>query len=272
MNMDKLKLSLQVFCFFFFALLLLQKSHAFTFNNSVGAAFAQDPVTINVATNCVNLGITTDELMSITKDAIDQFWNQVSTSKLELKLGSQVSVDSAFRTEAICTPSGNSCIPNTNLTVSEGILIACNIETGTNFPDDAILGITLPNNIKGTTLNGALFLINDRASNSFQNKSRAQMVSIVAHELGHAIGLGHSPVEDSLMYYTLVPVRDKLGWDDVDGVTYLYPKEQPLACGSLTNVNSDYGKTLAILLFLSLLFLKLYGRKEQPRLEHSSSY
>ena len=246
----------------------------FTFNNTVGAAFTQDPVIINVADNCVNLGVSSSDLLSITQQAVDQFWNSAPSSRLVLKVGSLVTVSTDYRTQKICTPSGNSCDPNTSLTVAEGILIACNTETGTNFTSDAILGITLPNNINGTTLNGSLFLINDRATNSFQDKSRSQMASIIAHELGHAIGLGHSPVEDSLMYYTLVPVRDRLGWDDVDGVTYLYPKEQPIGCGTIDTNSSRTNGLFAGLLFISLIiFMQTYGlRKENPLTKHSASY
>ncbi|MBT7609845.1 MAG: matrixin family metalloprotease [Bacteriovoracaceae bacterium] len=257
--------------------LIAQNSYSFSFNNTVGAAFNTDQVIVNVADNCSNLGITNEDLLTIIQEALDEYWNTVATSKLVLVLGSLITLDNAFYTEKMCTKSGNNCEPNINLIVSSGITISCNENSTDNFTSDSILGITLPNNITGSVLQGSLLLINDRVTNQFQNKSRSQMISIIAHELGHAIGLGHSPIKDSLMYYTLVPVRDRLGFDDIDGVTYLYPKSQPFGCGLIHYVNTKNDEDqnsiilLALVFFLSLLIISLY-RKEKPLLVHSSSY
>ena len=78
-------------------------------------------------------------------------------------------------------------------------------------------------------------MINDVAGTQFAVKSRTEKVSIIAHELGHAFGLGHSPVKDSLMYYATINMRESLGSDDIDGISYLYPKQQPMSCGSIVD-------------------------------------
>jgi hypothetical protein len=254
--------------FIIFVFISITPAFSFSFNNSVGAAFESDEVIVNVADNCSNLAITNTELLSIVKDSLDQYWNTVSTSKLVLKLGSLSTMSSVFLTDIICTVSGENCIPNTDLTVASGILISCNTNLAGNFSNSSsIQAVTLPNNIVNSTLTGSLLLINDHVSNTFQNKSRGQMVSIIAHELGHAIGLGHSPVEDSLMYFTLVPVRDRLGFDDIDGVTYLYPKSQPISCGTIKNINNNGSDnmTLASVFFLLCLYLIQSYRNESPR-------
>ncbi|TNE97013.1 MAG: matrixin family metalloprotease [Deltaproteobacteria bacterium] len=250
----------------------VSSSFAFSLNNTVSASFSQNEVVVNVADNCTNLGVSSSEILSMVSDGASQFWNTVSTSRMRLRAGSVVTVDSKFYNEKICNSNTGSCEPNTNLTVGSGVLITCNGETTTNFPASqrTVLAITIPNNISGTTIVGALVAINDRSDNVFQDKSRAQMVSIIAHELGHAVGLGHSPVTDSLMYYTLVPVRDSLGWDDIDGITYLYPKEQPFGCGTISQVDSKAaGFAFMLILLFPLIWFQL--RKLVLRFLHSAS-
>ena len=260
-----MKLILAGLILFFFTC----SSHAFTFNNSVKLVFAQDEVPVNVAAGfCSNIGIDENELLSIVGDAVDQFWNQAPTSRLKLRKGTVKTVAAAYETGDICVPSTN-CDPNPALAVSEGVLITCN-SNSTNFPSPSILGITIPNNISGKTIVGALIMINDRATTQFAGKSRAEKVAIVAHELGHAFGLGHSPVPDSLMYYATVDSRVALGRDDIDGISYLYPKKHPGGgCGSITDISKTKGPGnmlggLSLGLFLVLVFEIV--RRKNPKL------
>lgn len=205
---------------------------AFTMNNSAKLVFDHDEVTVNVASNCQNIGIDGNEVLSIVGDAVDEFWNTAPTSRLKLRAGSVISAAAAFRTDSICVASTN-CTPNPTLAVGNDILISCNANA-TNFPSSSILGVTIPNNISGSTIVGSLVLINDTAATQFGAKTRPEKVAIIAHELGHAFGLGHSPVNDSLMYYATVSQRTSLGRDDIDGISYLYPKQQPVSgCGTI---------------------------------------
>ncbi len=236
----------------------MQTANAFTFNNSIKLVFAQDEVVVNVArtsgvtTFCTNIGIDEAELLSIVGDAVDQFWNKAPTSRLKLRKGSVIVKPASFYTEDICETSTN-CEPRAALAVSSGILITCNDNT-TNFPPlsgSGILGITIPNNISGGTIVGSLIMINDSTTTQFDTKSRAEKVAIIAHELGHAIGLGHSPVQDSLMYYATVQSRTNLGRDDIDGISYLYPKRQPMSCGTIV---SDIDKNISSDIMSGLIF------------------
>lgn len=233
----------QLWQFIVLSLIFVPQTQAFTLNNSLAAAFPQDSVKVNVASHaCVNIGITNSELLSIAEEASNTFWNRAPSSRLNLERGDLVSVDDKFRTDAVCTGTGsNSCTPNPDLIVSSNILISCNVDTSNNnFSSSGILAITVSNNISGADINGALILLNDKAGTSLANRTHAEWVAIIAHEIGHAIGLGHSPVRDSLMFFTLVPKRSYLGQDDIDGVTYLYPAEQPFSggCGSIAKTKS----------------------------------
>lgn len=217
--------------------LLSLKAHAFTLNNSVTLVFGKDEVRVNVANvTCSNIGIDTHELLSIAGEAVDQYWNRAPTSRLKLRAGSVISANAAYGTDLICN-AGTDCDPNPALAVASDVLITCNTNAA-NFSSSAILAVTVPNNISGKTINGALIMINDLAGNQFASKSRAEKVSIIAHELGHTFGLGHSPVKDSLMYYATVDMRSSLGSDDIDGISYLYPKQQPVSCGSVDMKNN----------------------------------
>ncbi len=238
------------------SLLLSTKAFAFSLSVSNGAFFKENIVKVNIGDNCQNLGVTSDGLLSLAVEAAEQFWNKVPTSRLRLEQGAVVSVAAAFRTDAICS-TDNPCIPNPDLTHSHEVLITCNTNAS-NFANTSIIALTVPNSVAGQNIISSTLLINDNAGNQFQSKSRAEQISILAHEMGHAIGLGHSPVTDSLMYYRSLASRFRLGWDDIDGITFLYPVEQPISgCGSVdlgTKPPSQMGP-----LMLGFLFALLGG-------------
>lgn len=229
---------------------IFSNAQAFTLNNSGSLVFSEDEVTVNIANvACTNIGIDAYELKSIVADAVAIYWNKSPTSRLKLRVGEVIPTSAAYGTDLICEASTN-CTPNAALAVSSGILVTCNTNT-TNFTSTSILAVTVPNNIKSNQIVGSLVMINNLASNSFATHSRIEKVAIIAHELGHAFGLGHSPVKDSLMYYSTVNMRSSLGSDDIDGISYLYPKRQPISCGSITtdnNPNSWMGIIMGIAL------------------------
>jgi hypothetical protein len=258
--------------FIFLTLIIFQTSiHAFTLNNNVGLVFPMDEVKVNVADqSCDNLGIDTTELLSIAKDAVDDYWNKTPTSRFKMRQGSVITADARYKTGVICLPDDNSCTATGAPPVSSDILIACNNNI-TNFPaGTGVLAITVPNNISGDKIIGSVVLLNDTATTYLKNKSRTEKISVIAHELGHAFGLGHSPVKDSLMYYSTIDLRTNLGADDMDGITYLYPKNQSVTCGSIDlNSKNKPDQVIGLLLgiILSLVAFNSYERylKLRPR-------
>lgn len=251
---------------FFLISLVSQNAHAFTLNNSATLVFGKDEVRVNIANiTCTNIGIDTQELKSIAAEAVDQYWNKAPTSRLKLRGGSVISAAAGFGTDQICV-GATDCDPNPALAVASDILITCNTNAVT-FPSASILAVTVPNNISGKTIIGSLIMINDRAGNQFAGKSRSEKVSIIAHELGHAFGLGHSPVKDSLMYFSTINMRVSLGADDIDGISYLYPKQQPMSCGSIdTKNNPTSWLGMLIGLMLVMIFRKFQFRYLKLRL------
>ncbi|MGB0452951.1 MAG: matrixin family metalloprotease [Bacteriovoracaceae bacterium] len=251
--------SLFIFLGFFIPLM----ANAFTLNNTVGAAFENDEVKVNVnSASCDNIGLSTSELLDLAEEAVDQFWNRAPTSRLTLVKGAVVDKGTNFKTQLICDTADCSTV-NDDLKVDSDILIACNQNAATtgnyNFASNGVMAVSLPNNTSGEFIVGALVLINDRSGTAFADKQRDEQRSILAHEIGHAIGLGHSGVSDSLMYAISIENRNRLGWDDLQGVTYLYPKEQPIGgCGQVSLVDgngpSNRNKGLGLLLF-AIIFL-----------------
>lgn len=255
---------------------------AFTLVGSSVATYEDGAINIYVGDQaCTNVTESPAELEALVQDAIEKFWDRVSTSSLELKMAGQLNVDSSFYTDQICNSSsiikpihdmlpGSKILRATNMkstcvpAVDDGILIVCNTN-GSTFNTPNKLAVTLPNNVSGSTIVGSVIAINDIASTVFNNQSYEEKVSIIAHEIGHAFGLGHSAFEDSLMYAESLSGRGTLGRDDWDGATYLYPKEQgPAAlCGTIEDISQNKPKGpyfLSMAILLGLIFIHRFRK------------
>lgn len=203
-------------------------AHAnFTLNNSVGAHFKDNEVKVRVTSisgNCNATGITGAEIYGLIGDAIDDFWNTVPTSRLKLKKGGMLETsDNDFLTGKLCL-IGSDCDGATPIPAVSEIVITCNTSAD-NFPGgSSLLALTMPTVLKGSAIKGAVIAIN-ATNGSFANLSHSKKVAVIAHEIGHAIGLGHDPENANLMYYSVVKFRKKLGQGDINGVTYLYPTQ-----------------------------------------------
>lgn len=58
-------------------------------------------------------------------------------------------------------------------------------------------------------------------------KSCAELQTIATHEIGHLFGLDHSGVVSSVMYPFAADTKVTLGYDDVAGISNLYPAGSP---------------------------------------------
>ena len=266
----KIKAILLISFFTAFFFLPLRSSPGFTLNNSLGASFLKDEVFINVAEKqCEKIPLSPKKILDLAYEGANKYWNRVSTSALKFSRGSILSVREVFYSEPICEENleSNSCELNEALKVEQDILIICN-NNEDNFGDRHILASSLPNNIKGLYIYGAIIALNDREDSSFGKLNREEQIATLAHEIGHAIGLGHSQFPESLMYYSIdSSPQMALGQDDWDGVTFLYPRQQPFnACGTvgtgggMSGGMSSGGGGMTFAFLLGLLMASLMAR------------
>lgn len=222
---------------------------AWTLNNSSRTGFPISDIKVKIATNdCQNANLTASSLDAIVKDAITEFWNKVPTSNLELEsLGINTSVNTS-------SDDSNAAV---NKADANGIIIGCS-QNATVFTSNSTLGVGGIGCSAGVCR--GVVIMNDKAGTNLATSDRATIVTALAHELGHALGLGHSSIQGSLMYYSLSNKTQKtLHQDDIDGISYLYPNEKKIggiagACGSIDlnsqNKNTSFLASLAFGLLL----------------------
>jgi hypothetical protein len=224
--------------FFMMSFLFVNMAQAWTLNNNFGASF-KDPkvkVYIDGGTACDLNTITVSELESMIPAAINDYWNKVPTTNLELEAAGFSNAIFTMNKGRLCSPTDAVCITAGTAAGSDGtpedglippvseIVIACN-DNPANFGDTSVLAVTVPNQFSGKKITGAVILINENSSGRFGALSRDDKIAVIAHEIGHAIGLGHSEDRSALMYFRTVSLRKNLGQDDIDGVSFLYPMQ-----------------------------------------------
>ncbi|MGK0367530.1 MAG: hypothetical protein ACI9QD_000667 [Thermoproteota archaeon] len=250
-------------------LILFQSFHAkadFTLNNNISAGFDHNRVKVYLTSNstCTSTLTSTSDLLLIISDAINNFWNKVPTSRLRLvNAGYYQTTNADFLNEKLCNPGIDSSCTAPYVPQVTDIIIACNDDTVVNFPTEnsnpsSKIAVTLPNNTSNTNIVGSVILINDTADTPFKDLSYSDKVAVISHEIGHAFGLGHSDDTGSLMYYQLQNFRYSLGYDDVEGVSYLYPVKFD-GCGLISSIyfidQNDTKKNAPSLIFILTLLL-----------------
>ena len=196
------------------------------------AGWQTSTVTFDIDTSCANY---TAEVNAVIQPAID-LWNHVPSSSLTVALGTTVTLS-----QAITTYIGSSA---TSYAPIANPIIYCDTNFSADSGEDAnsIPGFASSQNMTSTgKLQGGLLVLNFQsgASANLQTLSKTESEIVLAHEMGHVLGLGHSSDTNALMYYQTNPNRNLvLAQDDINAITYLYPRSEPgkggfLGCGTI---------------------------------------
>jgi hypothetical protein len=224
---------------FLFVLYSTQVS-AFYLITNTGAAFSSKEVKLYVTSNstCANAGVTNTELLDIAVDGVKKFWNRVPTANLKITRGGVLqTTNTKYLTEKLCaTDSNTTCPEATSVPTRNDIVIACN-DNATNFPSSSYLALSAPTSISGNKIKGSVILINNTLTSTFNTLSRSEMVSVLAHEAGHAIGLGHTDKAHALMHSKNSDTKNRLAQDDIRGISYLYPNKLDGCAGIFGTIN-----------------------------------
>jgi hypothetical protein len=191
------------------ALLFPSATLAFTLITSNMKGWSKDEVSFYL--NPANCSVSIERIEEAIDRAVN-LWNSVPSSRLKVSyFGQTASTGLAADPIIGCVTSGISGAVGVGIISTAGGLIQTGEIQLNSMPGDV-------GNIAVTT--------------------DAQLDIALAHEMGHVFGLGHSTVESSLMYFALGQKEHlALSQDDIDGMTWLYPRNEPrdgfLGCGSL---------------------------------------
>lgn len=251
----------------FILLLTALNSHGFTLVSSGNVGWQTSTLTFNVDTTCNNyLGAVNAAMNSAIS-----LWTNAPTANLTLATGSTVTFSGTL---------SQYVGPSATLTASAGnptIICSANFSTDTGIAaNSGIPGLAGAFNITSAgRIQGGLLVLNvqsgDNANITTMNSTVVAI--IVAHEMGHILGLGHSGDTTAMMYYDAsAKAALSLAQDDVDGISYLYPRQEPrdkvFGCGTLSDINhNDGGTHLPLLsemfLLTSICYLAIQRMKKQ---------
>jgi hypothetical protein len=193
-------------------------------------------------------GIAESEMDALVDESL-AVWNSAPGAGIRLERGERVSTSGA---EIV------------GLTSERGAYILCdaNLSSTMGFDTQTIGGIGRVAVGDGTVVHGYLLLnATEGAAAYFANLSRNLRIAVLSHEIGHVLGLGHSEDTAALMYYAIRADRTpRLAADDIDAITYLYPRREPFTngpfgCGSLANYTTGSGEPPGPAGFLLLVAL-----------------
>ncbi len=223
---------------FIFSWIFFQSAFAFTLASSTDPnlkGWADSTVEFRVNDSNCPAGV---DVVGIIRDAVE-VWNNVPTSSIKAAYGgSTTSTTFSNPTTVYCETSFN---------------------TVTNASEDFVPGAANTSKSNSSIVSGILYLNASGGQANIANFDRTVLTIILAHEIGHVLGLGHSPDSQALMYYDgSAKTKLSLGQDDIDGISYLYPSDEMktgkyAGCGMIKNLPPPSKGNFVLLLFAVML-------------------
>lgn len=228
-------------------------ANAFTLSGNDGSAQGWAETEVKFLVNTSNCPASVD-VVSLVQEAI-KVWNNVPTSRIKLSYGgATTSTTDSNPPTVYCT---------TNMVPFAG--------AGSN---DSVAGVGRGNRqvIGGPIVSGLLIVNASGGQSSVENQPDTARKVVMAHEMGHVLGIGHSQDAAALMWYDAsAKTNFSLAQDDVDAVTYLYPRnelgqDQLMGCGLTKSTSAPPPGTAAglALLFSIPMALALWLRRRRP--------
>lgn len=168
-----------------------------------------------------------------------EVWNNVPTSSIKVSYGG----------------STNSTTSSNPVTV----YCALNFNAVTGGDEDGVPGSATSNSSTGSITAGLLVLNASGGQANIGNFDQTKLKIIVAHEIGHVLGLGHSASKNALMYFDASAKKKfALAQDDIDGMSYLYPSDETsgddlMGCALVANTPPPQSGGWILLLLALLL-------------------
>lgn len=194
-------------------------SLAFVFSPSPAAAFTLNGFDGGWRGSTLKVNVNPANCPAGTLSRLDEafsLWNSVAASDLKLEMGSTNSSTTPAQVQA--------------KTATDAPVVVCdpNFGTTTGADPDSVLGAAYTRNDGSFIVNGGLILnVESGSTGHIGGQNSTRQAVIIAHELGHVLGLGHSQVAPALMYYDIGSKENlTLAQDDWDGMAYLYPRDE----------------------------------------------